>query len=44
VYIALAGAFVWYMVNMYGSSAAGRLDSDKEMQNEKNEINSSKPE
>lgn len=30
VYIALAGAFVWYMVNMYGSTAAGRLDSDKE--------------
>ena len=32
VYIAAAGAFVWYMVNMYGSSAAGRLDSDKEVQ------------
>jgi len=32
VYIALAGAFVWYMVNMYGSTAAGRLDSDKEKQ------------
>lgn len=30
VYLAAAGAFVWYMVNMYGSSAAGRLDSDKE--------------
>jgi hypothetical protein len=44
VYIALAGAFVWYMVNMYGSSAAGRLDSDKKRQNEKNEINSSKQE
>ena len=29
VYISLAGAFVWYMVNIYGSSAAGRLDSDK---------------
>jgi hypothetical protein len=34
VYIGLAGAFVWYMVNMYGSSAAGRLDSDKEGKNE----------
>ena len=34
VYIALAGAFVWYMVNMYGSSAAGRLDSDKEGKSE----------
>lgn len=31
VYIAAAGAFVWYMVNMYGSSAAGRLDSDKQV-------------
>ena len=30
VYIAVAGSFVWYMVNFYGSSAAGRLDSDKE--------------
>ena len=36
VYIALAGAFVWYMVNMYGSSAAGRLDSDKEGKSEIN--------
>jgi hypothetical protein len=44
VYIALAGAFVWYMVNMYGSTAAGRLDSDKEKQNEQNEINSGKKE
>jgi hypothetical protein len=34
VYIGLAGAFVWYMVNMYGSSAAGRLDSDKEGKSE----------
>lgn len=32
VYISLAGAFVWYMVNMYGSSAGGRLDSDKKEQ------------
>ena len=29
VYISLAGAFVWYMVNMYGSAAGGRLDSDE---------------
>ncbi len=28
VYIAVAGSFVWYMVRMYGSSRAGRLDSD----------------
>lgn len=34
VYIALAGLFVWYMVNMYGSAAAGRLDSDKDGKNE----------
>jgi hypothetical protein len=34
VYIGVAGAFVWYMVNMYGSSAAGRLDSDQEGKNE----------
>jgi hypothetical protein len=34
VYIGFAGAFVGYMVNMYGSSAAGRLDSDKEGKNE----------
>jgi hypothetical protein len=32
VYISLAGAFVWYMVNMYGSSTGGRLDSDKKKQ------------
>lgn len=30
VYVSAAGAFVWYMVNMYGSARAGRLDSDKE--------------
>src|SRR5271169_3530450 len=30
VYIAVAGSFVWYMVRMYGSSRAGRLDSDPE--------------
>ena len=29
-YIAIAGSFVWYMVRMYGSSRAGRLDSDAE--------------
>jgi len=39
VYIALAGAFVWYMVNMYGSTAAGRLDSDKENQTQINNNN-----
>ncbi len=30
VYMAVAGSFVWYMVRMYGSSKAGRLDSDPE--------------
>lgn len=40
VYIAAAAAFVYYMVNMYGSNVGGRLDSDKEKQNEeKNENN-----
>jgi hypothetical protein len=34
LYIGVAGAFVWYMVNMYGSPAAGRLDSDQEGENE----------
>ncbi len=34
VYIAVAAAFVYYMVNMYGSSVGGRLDSDKEKQKE----------
>lgn len=29
VYISVAAVFVWYMVHMYGSNAAGRLDSDK---------------
>lgn len=36
VYISAAAAFVWFMVNMYGSPRAGRLDSDKEAQAEKN--------
>jgi hypothetical protein len=30
VYIAVAGYFVYFMVRMYGSSRAGRLDSDAE--------------
>jgi len=44
VYIGVAAAFVYYMVYLYGSSTGGRLDSDKEKQNEKNEINSGKQE
>lgn len=28
VYIVAAGAFVWFMVRLYGSARAGRLDSD----------------
>jgi hypothetical protein len=34
VYIAVAAAFVYYMVYLYGSSAGGRLDSDKAEQSE----------
>jgi hypothetical protein len=34
VYIAVAAAFVWHMVRMYGSSKAGRLDSDPENRND----------
>ena len=34
VYIAVAAAFVHYMVNMYGSKIGGRLDSDVEKQSE----------
>ena len=30
VYIGVAGSFVWFMVRMYGSFRAGRLDSDPE--------------
>lgn len=33
LYIAGAGAFVYFMVRMYGSAAAGRLDSDPESGN-----------
>lgn len=30
LYIVVFGAFVYFMVNFYGSSIAGRLDSDEE--------------
>jgi len=30
LYIAVFGAFVYFMVNFYGSKVAGRLDSDKD--------------
>jgi len=30
VYIAVAASFVWFMVRLYGSFRAGRLDSDPE--------------
>jgi hypothetical protein len=33
VYIGVAGSFVWFMVRMYGSSRAGRLDTDAEKKN-----------
>ena len=29
LYLAVFGTFVYFMVNFYGSKAAGRLDSDK---------------
>ena len=35
VYIAAGGSFVWFMVGMYGSSRAGRLDSDPEKTRQK---------
>jgi len=38
VYIGVAGSFVWYMVRMYGSSKAGRLDSDPEKKKTGDEI------
>lgn len=31
VYISVGGAFIYYMIYMYGSPAAGRLDSDREL-------------
>ena len=34
VYIAVATAFVYYMVNLYGTSPGGKLDSDKGKQTE----------
>jgi len=34
VYIAVAAAFVYYMVNLYGTSSGGKPDSDKEKQKE----------
>ncbi|MGB8517642.1 MAG: hypothetical protein WCD45_07115 [Gallionella sp.] len=40
VYISVAAGFVYYMVHLYGSTAGGRLDSDK---NAQNETNSTKP-
>lgn len=35
LYIAVFGTFVYFMVNFYGSRAAGRLDSDKEKEDSK---------
>jgi hypothetical protein len=36
VYVAIAGLFVRYMTNLYGSSTGGRSDSDTEGQDENN--------
>lgn len=44
VYITISAVFVYFMVYMYGSSAAGRLDSDKEGQDEKSRDQSAKHE
>jgi hypothetical protein len=37
VYIAVAGSFVWFMVRMYASSRAGRLDSDAEKEKQRDD-------
>lgn len=34
LYVSIFGFFVYFMVNFYGSKVAGRLDSDKENENE----------
>ncbi|MBI3901483.1 MAG: hypothetical protein HY306_00835 [Nitrosomonadales bacterium] len=36
-YISAAGAMVYFMVQLYGTSSGGRLDSDKEKTDEQNE-------
>jgi len=38
VYFGVAAVFIHYMVNLYGSDAAGRLDSDPEKQDDKDEL------
>jgi hypothetical protein len=40
LYLTVFGAFVYFMVNFYGSSAGGRLDSDKEKDDENVKIDS----
>ena len=37
LYLIVFGAFVYFMVNLYGSKAAGRLDSDPEKEKEDRE-------
>lgn len=36
VYVAAGSAFVYFMVNLYGSSTGGKLDTDKSKEREKN--------
>jgi hypothetical protein len=33
-YVAIAGAFVYFMVNLYGSESGGRLDNDPELKSD----------
>lgn len=43
VYMGVAGSFVWFMVRLYGSFRAGRLDSDPANENRGNENRANKP-
>ncbi|HHH36320.1 MAG TPA: hypothetical protein ENK48_05760 [Gammaproteobacteria bacterium] len=43
VYLIVAGAFVYFMVNLYGSHLGGRLDSDKTAAKDKEEDEAGKP-
>jgi hypothetical protein len=44
VYIAVAGAFVYFMVNLYGTHLGGKLDSDKsDKDSDKQDVASKNP-
>jgi len=38
VYFGIAAGFIYFMVNLYGSSSAGRLDSDKEKDDDLDDV------